>query len=242
MNNCYGCGNPYQNPYGSSYSARNPCRHHFPSVMSNFYAPAVGTPIEIEVTDTTSLYVGQGVKIGSGYYMVRDILTAVTIQIENGGLGITPGTLVVAREARVACYQFPVIPVGAVMIPYSPNVEGYEIDTVTPIPNSVTINSGEVAFGLVGPQTVRISFDMELALAEDIYHVGVSLPAGFPRNISREPIFLHHFNDGGLMTVGVGHAGTGATVDYMMLVKSGGTQFTSATISVKAAGVYEIQV
>lgn len=75
--------------------------------VPGFTAPAVGDCLLILVTCVTGLAVNKNVGIGSGTYRVNAIPDSTHIEICNDGLGITPGTPVVAKVGDV--YQYPLV-------------------------------------------------------------------------------------------------------------------------------------
>lgn len=65
-------------------------------VAIDFTAPAVSDCIDITLTSTTGIGIGDTVEIGSGFYRVSAIKPNQIITICNDGSGITPGTPVIA--------------------------------------------------------------------------------------------------------------------------------------------------
>lgn len=84
----------------------------FPFVAIDFTAPLVGDCLLITVTNVNGLVVGKNVQIGSGTYRIESIPDGTHIVICNDGLGITPGTAVIAKNAANQ-YQYPIILIDA---------------------------------------------------------------------------------------------------------------------------------
>lgn len=69
-------------------------------VALDFVAPAEDVPLDILLTGTTGLTVGDIVQIGTGFYFLSAIKPDNIVTIINKGEGITPGTPVVAFDAE----------------------------------------------------------------------------------------------------------------------------------------------
>lgn len=79
-----------------------------PYLAENFTAPADGDCTTITVTTTAGLIVGGEITLASGIYVLDSILTPTTIVICNEGQGITPGTVVLARN-EAGQLQYPIV-------------------------------------------------------------------------------------------------------------------------------------
>lgn len=66
----------------------------------DFTAPEVDVPLDIILTSTIGLTVGDTVQIGTGFYLLSAIKPDNVVTIVNKGEGITPGTPVIARDAE----------------------------------------------------------------------------------------------------------------------------------------------
>lgn len=71
----------------------------------DFTAPADGDCILITVTSLGTLQAGDEIQIGTGRYRVSEINSSTTITICNDGLGLVPGTAVIAVDAN-GNYQY----------------------------------------------------------------------------------------------------------------------------------------
>lgn len=78
-----------------------------PYVAEDFTAPANGNCTTISVTTTSGLIIGGSIQIGSGTYTLDEINNPTTIVICNEGEGITPGTVVEARN-EAGQLQYPI--------------------------------------------------------------------------------------------------------------------------------------
>ncbi len=74
-------------------------------VAIDFTAPDVGDCIDITLTNTTGILVGNVIQIGTGQYRVSALKPNDIITICNDGDGITPGTSVIAKDAQ-GNYQY----------------------------------------------------------------------------------------------------------------------------------------
>lgn len=108
-----------QVPAGSSFIVSDPPASSvsaqaslYPFVAVSFTAPNVGVPTLVSVTNVNGLSIGKNVNIGSGTYLLTGISDANTIEIENTGSGITPGTAVNAVNSG-GDLQYPVILIDA---------------------------------------------------------------------------------------------------------------------------------
>jgi len=79
----------------------------FPYLAIDFTAPANGDCLTITVTNVNGLVVGNQVTIGTGTYTLNSIVSPTSINICNNGLGITPGTPVIAKDVA-GNYQYPI--------------------------------------------------------------------------------------------------------------------------------------
>lgn len=68
-------------------------------VALDFIAPEVGECVTIAVTNVVNVGEGDLVLIGTGRYRVNSIVSATLLEICNDGEGITPGTIVYAKDS-----------------------------------------------------------------------------------------------------------------------------------------------
>lgn len=79
----------------------------FPFVALDFTAPAIGDCIDITVTTSSGLQVGDIISIGTGLYTLDSFVSSTVIRICNTGEGIAAGTAVIAQDA-FGNYQYPI--------------------------------------------------------------------------------------------------------------------------------------
>jgi hypothetical protein len=79
-----------------------------PFLAVDFTAPADGDCTTITVTSVAGLAEGDEITIGSGIYTLNNIISPTTIEICNNGSGITPGTVVHARN-DAGQLQYPIV-------------------------------------------------------------------------------------------------------------------------------------
>lgn len=69
-------------------------------VAIDFTAPVEDVPLDITLTSTNGLTAADTIQIGTGFYFIQAIKPNNIITIVNQGLGITPGTPVIATDAN----------------------------------------------------------------------------------------------------------------------------------------------
>lgn len=79
-----------------------------PFLAADFTAPADSSCVTITVTSVAGLAIGDIISLGAGLYLLNDILSPTVIEICNTGEGITPGTLVEARNES-GQLQYPIV-------------------------------------------------------------------------------------------------------------------------------------
>lgn len=93
-------------------------------VAIDFTAPADGDCIDITITNLGTIATGDQIQIGTGRYRVSAIVSPTIITICNDGLGITPGTAVIALDSA-GNYQYCIAVVTNCCVPLQD-----EIDTI----------------------------------------------------------------------------------------------------------------
>lgn len=247
MNGCFGCYNPWpqQQCFNSNFQqpvGPYPCHPHFPSVRKNFTIPAANSPVIVEFTDTQSLYVGQGLLIGSGYYLITDILDSLRVELQHNGLGATPGTLVIATHPSYGCYQYPVKPVGKVTLTTVPTVVGLNITADGAIASSIASTTTQLLkYGYLGPTTIQFAAEWIGETDNTPYWIGLELPVPANQN-APAPVFSAFYEDGGNSTIAVAKLGNSDYENYIIIGKGGGAAFgDGAARRVSATGIYEIE-
>lgn len=79
----------------------------YPYVAVDFTAPAVGDCLDITVTTSIGLQVGDIISIGTGFYEIDAFVSPTVIRICNTGDGMLAGTAVIAQDA-FGNYQYPI--------------------------------------------------------------------------------------------------------------------------------------
>ena len=220
-----------------------PCRPHFPCVRKDFVTPAAQSPVNIELTDTEALTTGQGILIGSAFYIITDIIDSLIIQAYHNGVGADVGTTIIAVHPSYGCYQYPVIPAGKVSLDTTPSLAGLNAAADTAISSVLTIiNVDKLTYGYLGPTTIDFQAEVTAEIANTPYWIAIALPRPV-RTSSPYPVFSALIEDGGSALIGVAKTGTGSYANYAVVGKSGGSQFTNgAGRRVLVSGKYEIDV
>lgn len=226
---------------GSGFIGRNnPCRLHLPAVAMNFIAPAADVPINVIVTHTMPLFVGQGIKIGSGFYQVVDIIDAVTLTIQHSGLGIAAGTNVIAREPNVQCYQYPITTPGIVTLNFNPAVVALAADAATPIADGFVATVLQSRYGSLGARTIEYDYAYTGTMAAGVFFVAIQLPD------NRTP---GQYCTGSAQVVdvvreaGIAKFGLSAFTNYVLVGRSGENVFTAgADRKVLTSGRFEVAI
>lgn len=110
--NCRSCNSNISYGYNKScsktYAGVNFCKDPFSYVKESFVIPAIGTILEIVVTDSSRLYVGQGIGIGGNYFYVAAIEDTNNISIfHNGNADV--GLQITALNPAYGCYNYPIL-------------------------------------------------------------------------------------------------------------------------------------
>lgn len=149
------------------------CKEPLVYVTSNFTVPAVNNPLEIKVSDSSKLFIGEGIKIGSGYFQIIDIADSRTITIIHSGTA-TPGIVITALNPSYGCYAYPIYFAGLVEIDYTTEeIAGLDASYAV-VADSVIDPVLTATYGYLGPD--KISFNIYLFLEIDNTPDFVSLP------------------------------------------------------------------
>jgi len=165
----------------------------FPYVAIDFTAPANGDCIDITVTTVNGLISGKNIQIGSGTYTLTSIGPNNVINICNNGLGIAPGTPVIAKNAA-GDYQYPVITVdanpctnpavtqGSIIVCHSDLSQPLHGDVVGAVPVLQDATTNEVKFEVLDIEDrlcTILTADVTLVPAQTTYVFTVVSSAGF---------------------------------------------------------------
>lgn len=246
------CNNFYPYPFPSSQcqsaafqsaAGPYPCRAHLPCVRTNFTTPAANSSVFIEMTDTASLTIGQGILIGSAFYMVTDVVDSIKIIARHNGLGATPGTIIYAVHPVYGCFQYPVVPAGKVSLESVVTVVGLNAAADTAVASSVTpVTVNKLQHGYLGPTTVDFQVEIQSTIASAPVWIGVALPVA---RKAAEPnvAFSGWLNQGAGPVPVVAKCGVGGYYSYAIIGLGGGTALSNgAGRTAVISGSYEIAV
>lgn len=166
----YGCNKTCNQSYSGIYFCKDP----FCYVKTNFVMPDDNVVLEIEVTDSDLLYVGQGVRIGAGFVQIAAIEDSTNISIVHNGTA-TPNLQITAVQPSYGCYQYPLIPVGAVdqlIIPTIAGLDGSFVVVVGAISDPVA----QLTYGYNGPAEVEFEVEIVTEIANTPRYIEVQLP------------------------------------------------------------------
>lgn len=221
-------------------AAPNGCRPHLPYVRENFVVPAVGQPVIVKVTDSSSLTVGQGILIGNTFYQITDIFDSIQIELMHAGLGATVGFLVVATHPAYGCYQYPVVPCGKVCLDFIPNLVTLNagFDQISEL---AAIQKRVIHYGFVGPTTVEIQAEVQLEIqaASTYIWLGIELPVA-PKTTGAAPCFSALAGDTAPERVVPARLGGGAFYNFACI--GGATFGANASARHLISGRYEVEV
>lgn len=234
----------YQRPSGPY-----PCRPHLPAVRTNFTTPAAQTDVVIELTDTQSLYIGQGILIGTTFYQITDILDSLRITAQHGGIGLAPGTIVFAVDPVYGCYQYPVVPCGQVKLTVNPGATALATDQTTPVAGGIALTTVcSMNFGYLGPTTIQFQAFWRGTIANSPFWVAFPLPKPV-LTPGAGPLFNPEFSFSGWLNenldpiIGVGKLGKGAYANHVIVGRTTGSVINNGTNREFAvSGIYDIAV
>lgn len=222
MNNC-NCNQPFY-PFPaancggvSQVSGPVGCRQHFPFLRKNFVTPPANTAVQIELTDTQNLVQGQGLLIGSVYYQITNVLSSLLIEAKHNGLGATVGTTIIAVHPSYGCYQYPIIPIGMVVIEESAALAGLSVAGSTAIGSSViNVIVNRFSYGYVGPTTIEFEYEFNGQIASTPAWLGVALPVP-PKQSVPTPVFSAYISQAGIPKIAFGKLGVTDYQNYMII-------------------------
>ena len=151
----------------------------YPHVLEQFTVPASGSTVDVKVSHTQGLWVGQGVQILNQYYIITAIdVNTQTITVEL--TGTKSDSVVSAIHPSYACYMTPVIPAGLVTKTLSTfTVAGYNRSGLSTVASSVTtIADRKIRYGWLGPDTLYVRGHITCTIANSPYWIGITMPSG----------------------------------------------------------------
>jgi predicted RecA/RadA family phage recombinase len=232
------CASEYSGQTGPFFE-----RPHFPAVRKNFVEPAVRSPVIIELTDTQSLYIGQGILIGSSFYQITDILDSLRVELQHNGLGAVPGNTIVALHPEFGVYQYLVIPVGKVVLDTSPSYAGVNAAGDTAVASSiVAINVNQIAYGFTGPTTFDFQAQFTGQIDNTPHWIALALPVAARADVPY-PAIAAFMDIGAGPIPAVAKLGVGSYSNHLLIGPGGGSTIADgAGLVFSAAGHLEILV
>lgn len=166
----YGCNKSCNQAYSGIYFCKDPICY----VKVNFIMPADNVILDIEVTDSSKLYVGQGVRIGDGFVQIAAIEDTNNISIVHNGTA-TPNLQITAVQPSYGCYQYPMLPVGAIDHLIDPDVVGLDASFVESA-GYIVSPTQQLTYGYNSPTKVEFEFEMDCTIANAPRYIQVDLP------------------------------------------------------------------
>jgi len=163
----YGNNNSCSKQYAGIYFCKDPVCY----VKTTFIVPIADVTIDIEVTDSSRLYKGEGIQIGTGYFQIVAIADANNISIAHSGTA-SPGLTIVAIQPTYGCYQYPILFVGGIWLPWIPVLVGWS--TVPPVGVYRYRVSGKTCFLAVYQSGAAVSDSVNTTIALPLPAAAVS--------------------------------------------------------------------
>jgi len=161
----------------------NACDDPVVYVKTNFIVLADNVILEIEVTDSSLLYEGEGIRIGDGYFQIAEIIDSTTISIVQNGTA-TPGLQITAVHPSYGCYQYPILYVGAVDQLIVPEIAGLDSSFVV-VGDSLDDPTMQMTYSYLGPKKVEFEFECDVDITDTITYLQIDVPveveAGAPQ-------------------------------------------------------------
>lgn len=191
------------------------CKESVLYVTANFVVPADNVEVEVSVSSSAKLYVGQGIQIGEGYFQVTEIVDSTTVKIAHNGTAV-PNTNVTAVSPTYGCYQYPIYFVGLVEVGYEvseDNIEGLDA-SYEEVASSVIDPVISYTYGYQGPNKVEINVELICEIDNTPEFISLPLPAASSNPIgvfsayiviSGVPTPLVAFKYGDRLVVGYGN-------------------------------------
>lgn len=172
-----------------------PTNGYVPYLIGNFTIPAANTDVTINVSSSASFYVGQGIKIGLGYYIITAIPGSTQLTIQHDGVGAVAGTVVVAINPAYGVYDYAIYPAGTVYTKYTPTVAGYGVTGGIVIAGSITgVSYSVFRYGAIGPDLYRVQGTITCTIAATVYWLGISLKNAVQGPVSAVSTYPVDFN------------------------------------------------
>ncbi len=150
----------------NSSSGSKFCKEPVIYVTGNFVVPAAGVEVEVDVSNSSKLYVGQGIKIGDGYFQITEIVDSVTIKVKHNG-SATANTTITAISPTYGCYQYPIYYVGIVEIDYAvdtADIVGLD-GSYEEVADSIVDPVISYTYGYLGPDKIQFNIELTTEIA-----------------------------------------------------------------------------
>lgn len=226
-----GCNSSCNQSYSGIYFCKDPLCY----VKTNFVMPAANVVLAIEVTDSSKLYVGQGVRIGDGFVKVAVITDTNNISIVHNGTA-TPSLQITAVHPSYGCYQYPMLYVGAVDSLIVPVVAGLDASFVV-VASSIVTPTMQLTYGYLGPKKVELEFQMDCTIANAPRYVQVNLPVAIV-GTPAEATFATIVDNGAGFLPGIGYRRSGTII---VGVNAATALSNGAARKFRVSGFYDVQ-
>jgi len=239
MNSC-GCGCNSNISYGynksctKGYAGIYFCKDPLSYVKTTFVMPADNVILEIEVTDSSKLYVGQGLRIGTGFVQVVAIEDTNNISIAQNGTA-TAGLTITAIHPTYGCYQYPMLAAGEVDLLIDPDVAGLD-SAFAVVASSVVTPTKQLTYGFVGPYKVQLEFEMSFTVANTPRYIEVELPVGVESG-APQATFVAMIDNGAGFTPAIAYRRN----DTIVTAIDAATDLANGASIVRVSGFYELQ-
>jgi hypothetical protein len=171
-----------------------PANGYIPYLIGNFTTPAARTDVTINVSSTASFYVGQGIKIGLGYYIITAIPGSTQLTIQHDGVGTTVGAVIVAINPAYGVYDYAIYPAGLVYTTYSPTINGYGNGGAPLIAGAVTsITKSLFKYGALGPDIYQMTGVLTCTILNTAYWIGIDLKNAVTGPVGNDSQYLTDF-------------------------------------------------
>lgn len=160
----------------SSSSGTKFCTEPLSYLTSNLIVLAAGTAMEIKVADSSKLYAGQGIQIGTYYFQVLEIIDSTTVSITFKDTA-TPGGNLTAINALYGCYQYPIYYVGIVELDYTPEeIIGVDSAFAEVADSVVDPEITYFTYGYLGPNKIQFNLEFVCEIANTPDFIEIELP------------------------------------------------------------------
>lgn len=226
----YGRNRSCSKQYAGIYFCKDPLCY----VKTSFVTPADNVVIEIEVTDSSRLYVGQGIQIGTGYFQITDIADVNNISIAQNGTAPVALTIV-AVQPTYGCYQYPILFVGAIDLLIDPTVAGVNSSFVE-VASSLVSPTDQLTYSYESPTKVSLEFQMDCTIANTPRYVQVDLPVAVEVG-APEATFAAIIDNGAGYVPAIAYRRS----DTLVIALNAATNLSNGASKFRVSGTYDLQ-